>query len=91
MPDFTSNLAATIPLVENIKSEIINPLMGFLFAVAFVTFLYGVVEAMSKFDTAKVEQGKKHIGWGLFGLFVIVSVNGIINFVQATLTSVGLE
>lgn len=90
MPDFASNLAQ-VSFFEKIKGEIINPIMGFLFAVAFVMFIYGIVEAMSKFDTAKVDQGKRHIQWGLFGLFVIVSVNGIINLIAATLGSVGLK
>lgn len=68
-------------LVENI----INPLIGLIFVAAVVMFLWGVTKyikgAASDSDR---ETGTKHITWGLVGMFIMVSVYGIIRMALTT-------
>ncbi|HBM46025.1 MAG: hypothetical protein UT05_C0014G0003 [Parcubacteria group bacterium GW2011_GWF2_38_76] len=73
--------------IENVKSEIINPLIVFILAISVVYFLYGVFEFMYTGDAKKMEEGKKHILWGLIGLFIIVAVAGIMGFVGDTVNA----
>ncbi len=64
---------------------IINPLLILLTTVAFVFFFIGIVRMI--INSGKEEgriQGKNHIIWSLVGLFVIFSVNKIIDFLQNT-------
>jgi hypothetical protein len=75
---------AAIPFIENVKSAIITPLISFLLILSFLYFLYGVFEFMYTGEAKKMEEGKKHIMWGLIGLFIIVSFAGIMSFVGDT-------
>ncbi len=83
----TYELLATLQFIENLKSEIIFPLMGFLFFLSFIYFLYGVFESQSSGDLKKMVDGRKHITWGLVGLFVIVAFAGIMKLVSDTVVS----
>ena len=67
-------------LISNIKEYILNPIIGFMFAVAVVMFIYGIVEYIWSADNEeKVEVGKKHMIWGIVGMFVMIGVYGILN------------
>ena len=65
-------------ILSKINDIIINPIILLLFAVALVYFIYGVFEYVwkSKSDPAKIKEGRAHMGWGLFGMFVMFSVFG---------------
>lgn len=65
-------------IISNINDIIINPIILLVFGVALLYFMYGVFEYMwkSKSDPAKMKQGRSHMGWGLFGMFVMISVFG---------------
>ena len=69
-------------LIAKIKTVIVNPIIGLLFALALMFFLWGIVEFIW---VAGGEEGRKkgarHILWGLIGMFIMVSVFGIINFI----------
>jgi len=67
-------------LITNIKINIINPIIGVLFAFALVLFLWGVAKFLWNADNdTDREQGKNHMIWGLVGMFIMVSVMGIID------------
>lgn len=71
-----------LTLLDRINQFIINPIIYLLMAVAFVYFIWGVVQFVgSKDDTDKVEEGKRHIIWGLLGLAIMVSAFGIIKLI----------
>ncbi|MFC1614973.1 hypothetical protein ACFL22_00215 [Patescibacteria group bacterium] len=73
------------PLIDKIIDNIINPLIGFLFALALVLFIWGIARFLFQAnDEGAREQGKKHIMWGLFGMFIMVSVMGVINLLANT-------
>jgi len=71
-------------LIDGIKVNIINPIIGILFAFALVMFLWGVAKYLfnAEDETAR-SQGKNHMIWGLVGMFIMVSVMGIIDIAMS--------
>lgn len=70
-------------LITNIKTMILNPIIAFMFALATVVFIYGVVEYILGAENAdKVEEGKKHMIYGIIGIFVMLAVYGILNLLS---------
>ena len=56
-----------------------------LFALAFVVFLWGVVQfIMNSADEAERAKGKQFMLWGIIGLFVMFSVWGLVSILQKT-------
>jgi hypothetical protein len=87
----TAYAAATADqIIARITTNIINPIMGILFGLAFVVFLYGIVEFIQGAGNEKaVEKGKQHIMWGILGLVIMVGFNGIITLISSTVTTLG--
>jgi len=77
---FTSLLSIAI-WAKCIIGEIIIP--G-IFTLAFVVFLWGVFKFIRASDKADKDESKQFIYMGLIGLFVMVSVWGIINIFTTT-------
>jgi hypothetical protein len=74
-----------IDITAGIVREIINPIVGILFALALVYFLYGLtVFIMNAGDSAKRVEAKSHMVWGLVGLTVMVAAWGIIGVAVGT-------
>ncbi len=72
-------------LIEKIKENILNPIMGFMFAVALLYFLWGVYEMIAGADNEdQITQGQRHIAYGLLGLFIMTSAFGILNIICNT-------
>ncbi len=62
-------------VIRGITNEIINPIIGVIFAAALVYFLWGLmIFVMSSADASKRAEGKQHIVWGLIGMVIMVSV-----------------
>mgnify|MGYP001568946785 CR=1 FL=1 len=63
--------------------SLINPLIAILVGIALLAFFWGLVKFIfaQGSETSKLES-KKIMGWGLIALFVMVSVWGIIRFIQ---------
>jgi len=54
---------------------IINPLISLMFAFAVVYFLWGVFKYIRAADSpADRETGRKHIIWGILGIFIMTAV-----------------
>ena len=78
--------ASVASLVSSIDKVIVNPLIFLLFAVALILFLYGIVKLLLSPDNEEVRKtSKSHIMWGLFGMFIMVSVFAIMNIILNTL------
>ena len=78
--------------LTNVNRLIINPLIGLLFALAIVYFLYGVVEFLgnAENDEAKTT-GKSHMIWGIIGITIMLGVWGILSIVINTLNIKGIN
>ncbi len=68
-----------------IKCIIVAAIIPLIFSLAFVVFLWGVFRFIAASDAEKKQEGKKLIWWGIIGLFVMVSVWGIIKILGTTL------
>jgi len=76
-------MKAVNTLLEKIAKQIVNPLITLMFAVAVVFFIYGVVEFISASDNEEARTtGKQHMIWGIIGIFIMVSVWGIMNVLK---------
>lgn len=73
-------------LMKSINKVVINPIIFFIFALAMVYFLYGVAQYLLNPDNEEVRKtSKSHMMYGIFGLFIMVAVFGIMNLILNTL------
>lgn len=71
--------------INNVAKVILNPLIVLMFAVALLYFLWGVVKYIQGANNPESrKKGTQHILWGLIGLFIMVSVYGIIQILLKT-------
>lgn len=73
-------MSSVSALIDAIIRVIVNPLIGLLFAVAFLVFLWGGVEFILGSGEAGEarEKGKRHMLWGVIGLFIMFAVFGLL-------------
>ncbi|KKT14382.1 MAG: hypothetical protein UW83_C0028G0006 [Parcubacteria group bacterium GW2011_GWD1_44_9] len=66
---------------------LINPIIAILVGVALLAFFWGLAKFIFRVggDEKAVEEGKRIMKWGLIALFVMVSVWGIVKFMQRAL------
>lgn len=77
--------SALTGFLETFYSAIFNPLVLLLMTIATVVFLWGVIEFISKGDNDEaVTKGKRHMVYGIIGLFIMVSVWGIMQLICTT-------
>jgi Type IV secretion system pilin len=68
-------------VLEKVITEVFSPLYAFVTAIAFLYFMYGVVMFIINMnDPEKRNIGKSHLLYGVIGLFIILSVGGILKF-----------
>lgn len=78
-------MSSAAELVARIIEFVINPIIGLLFAAALVFFLWGGFQFISNAEgDAGRETGRRHMLWGIIGLFVMVSVIGILTILGNT-------
>src|SRR3989344_5730705 len=69
-------------------TQILCQIIGVLFILATVVFLWGVVQyVIASGSEDKMKEGRQYIIYGLFGLFIMVAMWGIVN--AAVLTFFG--
>jgi len=78
--------ASVTTLMKSINRVVLNPIIFFLFALALVYFLYGLVQYLISPDNEEVRKSSKsHMIWGILGLFIMVAVFGIMNLILTTI------
>jgi len=71
--------------MANLYTYIFNPFLYLFMGLAVVVFLWGVIRfIVGGADEEAVTTGKRHMIWGIVGLFIIVSVWGIMNLICRT-------
>jgi len=73
-------------LISTFNRVIINPLLLLFFAAGLLVFFWGIVEflwGLSQ-DTEHKEDGKRHMLWGIIGMFIIVSAYAIMQLIART-------
>ena len=78
--------------VGNLVTLIINPLITFLFALAILYFLYGVLEFILNQDNEeKKTTGKQHMISGVIGIAIMMGVFAIMNIILKTFNITGID
>lgn len=78
-----------LTFIGKISTEILNPLIAMMFAVATAYFFYGIARYIwSPDDEQKREEGRRAMFWGLVGMFIMVSVFSIMRFI---ISSIGAD
>jgi hypothetical protein len=71
--------------LEKLTNLVLTPLLGLFSMGALVYFLYGIMVFF--YDQDQNEESrtklKRHMTWGLVGLFIIFSIGGIVSFVSS--------
>ena len=81
----TSNTALS-NLLAPIINNIVEPVLLFLFAVAFLIFVWGVYKLIVNADSPEGRTtGQWHILASAIGMFVMIGAYGIIRFIANTL------
>lgn len=66
-------------VLAKIITEVFQPLYTLAVGIAFVYFLYGALMFIVNMnDAEKKNDGKRHLLYGTIGLFIILSVGGIL-------------
>lgn len=77
---FPTTLTGVIEMFTDLGLSLI-PLLG---AIAFLVFVYGVAKFIRSAGSEKdLKDSKNILIWGVIGLFVLVSVWGIITFIRS--------
>jgi len=72
-------------LVENVFiGGILRPIVPLLIGLGVVVFIYGVLILMFSEGGEKKEEGKQYMLWGIIGIFVMVSVWGLVNILSGS-------
>ncbi len=77
------NTAATI--IARLTQYIINPILLIIFSLGFLLFVYGLVIFLMDIGDGKNRQtGINHMLWGIGGMLIMSSVDGIIALIDNT-------
>lgn len=75
-------------LLQNLWTYVVDPAMLLLFTAGFLVFIYGLTVFMWHLkDGHGHDEGVNHMMWGVIGMFIMVSVWGIINLIENTIGS----
>lgn len=78
--------ASVDSFLMDLNREIVNPLIGLLFALAVIYFLYGVFQFIANQDNEEHKlSGKRHMVWGVVGIAIMLGVFGILQVMLNTL------
>lgn len=76
-------------IIEKIKDNILNPIIIALFAAAAFYFLFGLLKFIQNQDNETAqEEGKRHMVWGVIGIFLMVAVYGILDLIGSTVGNI---
>ena len=72
-------------VLNNIIEYILNPILLVVFSLGILMFMWGLVEFIADpANETKRKTGIQHMIWGTVGVFIMVSVHGIISFIENT-------
>jgi len=74
----------------SMANRVLNSLVPLFIALAVVYFIWEVFRYAVAGDEDKKKEAKTHIIWGIVGIFVMVSVWGLVNILQGTFGTAGV-
>ena len=70
---------------------VLNRVVPLIISLAVVWFIYNVFKYAVAGDEDKKAEAKKHMIWGIVGIFVMVSVWGLVAILQTTFGTSGVQ
>lgn len=79
-------MTAASTLINRIVTYLVDPFLMVVFAAGLFLFLWGLLQFMLAKSRGEknIDVGKDHMIWGIVGMFVMVSVYGIISLLDNT-------
>lgn len=78
-------VTAAKSILARFEDAILFPIMSLLVAVAFLSFFYGAFQFVYGSSEGEVRaEGKKHMLWGIIGLFIMLSAMGLLRIAAGT-------
>ncbi|MEZ0208774.1 MAG: hypothetical protein ACAH17_01195 [Candidatus Paceibacterota bacterium] len=75
-------------ILTNIITEVFSPIYQAVVGVTILYFLYGVARYVIELNNPESQTtGRSHLFWGLVGLFIVLSVGGILAFLNGSIGS----
>lgn len=72
-------------LISKFVTYIVDPALALIFAAGFFVFVWGLVQFLWKLeDGHDRSEGIKHMIWGVAGMVIMVSVQGILMLIDNT-------
>jgi len=72
--------------IRAVSDQILNPLIYLLFAIALLVFIWGIVKSIANGgDEDEVTIAKRHILYGLLGMFIMFSAFAIVRLITGSL------
>lgn len=79
-------MEATLVILQRFKDYILDPTIYLLLTAGFLLFVYGLVVFIYKMREGNdYKEGLQHMLWGIIGMFIMVSVYGIIALIINTI------
>ena len=73
-------------LLQKILTNIVNPLVTLMVAVAVLVFLWGVFQFIRNAESSdERKKGGMNMMWGAIGLFIMVTAYGVLNLILGTI------
>ena len=92
---FTTTYVAYADLnsfLNNVNTEIVDPLIKLMFALAIAYFLYGAFEFfLNQENDEKKTTGKSHMLWGVIGITIMMGVFVMLNIIMQTFNIKGIN
>ena len=82
----TAAVSSIKELLVTIQRDVLVPIWQFLFVLATVIFLWGIIQYVigSKGDEKKLEKGKQIMLWGIVGMVIMAAAWGIVSLICGT-------
>ncbi|MBP6856378.1 MAG: hypothetical protein KBC42_01090 [Candidatus Pacebacteria bacterium] len=78
-------------LVRKVNRLIINPVILFIFTVAVLYFLWGMLVFFRSESESEKTKGKDHMLYGIIGMFIMVAVFGLMQIIINTFGIQGID
>ena len=79
-------MAATITGTLTILTTVLNAVIGVLFVLVTLWFIWGVLQyVMAAGEEAKIKTGKDHMIWGIIGMAVMAGAWGLVAIINNSL------
>lgn len=81
----SGHIVAAQSAVDRLEAAFLFPILSFMFALAFLYFLWGGYEFVANADSDSArDTGKSHMLWGIIGMIVMLSAYAILKIAAGT-------